>query len=170
MMASGYVSKPCVEGFMQGINKWRVSMLLVLAQVLGCAAGGAEPQVGADRARVMAAEWAQLRQAKGHFAGGEWRQDLDAWQGRKHQLMQELAAEVLAARGDASAVLALLGEPDAKVAVDQADYADWQRRTDWQGSAGPLLWSYHWRGQHDQLLVAFSAGRVSAVGWLYAWE
>lgn len=156
---------------MQGINGLRIGMLLLaLGLVLGCASGVAEQQAGADKGHAMAVEWAQLRQAKGHFAGGEWRQDLDAWQGRKHQLMQELAAEVLAARGDTPAVLALLGEPDAKVMVDQADYADWQRRTEWQGSPGPLLWSYHWRGQHDQLLVAFSEGRVSAVGWLYAWE
>lgn len=156
---------------MQGINGLRVGMLLlILGLALGCASGGAEQQVAADKGGAMAAEWTQLRQAKGHSAGGEWQQDLDAWQGRKHQLMQTLAAEVLAARSDTPAVLALLGEPDAKVTIDQADYADWQRRTDWQGSPGPLLWSYHWRGQHDQLLVAFSAGRVSAVGWLYAWE
>ena len=156
---------------MQGINRLRIGMvLLALALAVGCASGVAQQRVGVDKARPMAAEWAQLRQTKGHFAGGEWRQDLDAWQGRKHQLMQELAAEVLAARSDTSAVLALLGEPDASVTVDQADYADWQRRTEWQGSLGPLLWSYHWRGQHDQLLLAFSEGRVSAVGWLYAWE
>lgn len=156
---------------MQRINGLRMGVLLLaLGLAVGCASGGTEQQVGADKAHAMAAEWTQLRQAKGHFAGGEWRQDLDAWQGRKHQLMQALAAEVLAAHSDTPAVLALLGEPDARVTIDQADYADWQRRTEWQGSPGPLLWSYHWRGQHDQLLVAFSEGRVSAVGWLYAWE
>ena len=83
---------------MQGINGLRVGMLLTLGLVLGCASGGTEQQVGAEEGRTMAAEWTQLRQGKGHFAGGEWRQDLDAWQGRKHQLMQALAAEVLAAR------------------------------------------------------------------------
>ncbi|WP_339409196.1 hypothetical protein [Pseudomonas sp. EA_35y_Pfl2_R5] len=156
---------------MQGINGLRIGMLLLtLGLALGCASGGAQQQAGVDKGYAMAVEWTQLRQAKGHFAGGEWREDLDAWQGRKHQLMQALAAEVLVARGDTPTVLALLGEPDAKVTVGQADYVDWQRRTEWQGNPGPLLWSYHWRGQHDQLLVAFSEGRVSAVGWLYAWE
>jgi hypothetical protein len=156
---------------MQGMNGVRTVMLMVsMALTMGCASDETQQQVNARGAAATAAEWAQLRQAKGHFSGGEWRQELDAWQGRKHQLMQGLAKDVLAARGDAPDVLALMGEPDFKVVADQADYADWLRRADWQGTPGPLLWSYHWRGQHDQLLVAFSAGRVSAVGWLYAWE
>jgi hypothetical protein len=156
---------------MQGMNGVRTVMLMVsMALTMGCASDETQQQVNARGAAATAAEWAQLRQAKGHFSGGEWRQELDAWQGRKHQLMQGLAKDVLAARGDALDVLALMGEPDFKVVADQADYADWLRRADWQGTPGPLLWSYHWRGQHDQLLVAFSAGRVSAVGWLYAWE
>ncbi|MHA6491860.1 hypothetical protein ACX0MV_01280 [Pseudomonas borbori] len=156
---------------MRGMNGLRIgALLLTVGLVAGCASGAAEPHKDADEARAMASEWAQLRQAKGHFTGGEWQQELDAWQGRKHQLMQGLGKELLAAHSDTPAVLALLGEPDGKVTVDQADYADWQRRTEWQGSLGPLLWSYHWRGQHDQLLVAFTEGRVSAVGWLYAWE
>lgn len=156
---------------MQGINGLRIGMLLLaVGLALGCASGEVEQQAGADKGHATAAEWTQLRQARGHFAGGEWHQDLDAWQGRKHQLMQELAERVLAARSDTPAVLALLGEPDSKVTVNQADYVDWQRRTEWQGRPGPLLWSYHWRGQHDQLLVSFSEGQVSAVGWLYAWE
>ena len=137
--------------------------LLPLCAALGCSAGPGpqDPQ---------AAEWAQLRQQRGHFDGAAWNKDLDAWQGRKHQLLQSLAERLLAEKPDQAGVRALMGEPDVQMAADGAEYADWLRRTEWRGEPGERLWSYHWRGNHDQLLVAFAGARVSAVGWLYAWE
>ena len=56
------------------------------------------------------------------------------------------------------------------MAPGTAEHADWLRRTEWRGAPAGALWSYHWRGEHDQLLVAFAGERVVAVGWLYAWE
>lgn len=137
--------------------------LLPLLLALGCSAG----PVAQDR---LAAEWAQLRQQRGHFDGSPWRQDLDAWQGRKHQVLQELAERLLSERPDETGARALMGEPDRQVAPGTAEHADWLHRTEWRGEPGGLLWSYHWRGEHDQLLVAFAGERVVAVGWLYAWE
>jgi hypothetical protein len=131
---------------------------------LGCSAGPA-PGDGAE-----AREWAQLRQQRGHFDGAVWNKDLDAWQGRKHQLMQSLAERLFSERPNEAGVRALMGEPDVRVAADGAEYADWLRRTEWRGEPGEQLWSYQWRGNHDQLLVSFDGERVSAVGWLYAWE
>ena len=64
----------------------------------------------------------------------------------------------------------LMGEPDRQVAPGTAEHADWLRRTEWRGAPAGALWSYHWRGEHDQLLVALAGERVVAVGWLYAWE
>jgi hypothetical protein len=139
------------------------ALSLLVAQ--GCSAGPA-PTVQAD----LAAEWAQLRQQQGHFGGGPWSQELDAWQGRKHQLLQVLAERLLTERPDEAGVRELMGEPDRQLGADSAEYADWLRRTEWRGEPGGQLWSYHWRGNHDQLLLAIVAGRVRAVGWLYAWE
>jgi hypothetical protein len=137
---------------------------LTLLASLGCSAG---PAPAGDS---QAAEWIQLRQQRGHFDGAAWNKDLDAWQGHKHQLLQSLAERLLAEQPDQAGVRTLMGEPDGRVGADGAEYADWLRRTEWRGEPGEQLWSYHWRGNHDQLLVAFSGARVSAVGWLYAWE
>lgn len=146
---------------MKPISCLCATLLLVLC---GCA----QTAPAADDAQ--AAEWRELRQVPGHHAGGAWRQDLDAWQGRKHQLMQSLAERLLAEKPDAAGVRALMGEPDRRVAAGAAEHADWLRRAQWQGAPDGELWSYHWRGDHDQLLVAMVGGRVGAVGWLYAWE
>ena len=140
-----------------------LAFLLPLLLALGCSAGPAAQD-------PLAAEWAQLRQQRGYFDGSPWRQDLDAWQGRKHQLMQELAERLLHERPDGAGVRRLMGEPDRQVAPGTAEHADWLRRTEWRGAPVGALWSYHWRGEHDQLLVALAGERVVAVGWLYAWE
>ncbi|MEO4046987.1 hypothetical protein AAFN46_07820 [Pseudomonas sp. CAU 1711] len=144
------------------------SVSCLCATLLLALCGCAHTAVAEDAA--LAAEWRELRQVAGHHAGGPWRQDLDAWQGRKHQLMQSLAERLLAEKPDAAGVRALMGEPDRRVAAGAAEHADWLRRTQWQGEPDGELWSYHWRGDHDQLLVAMVGGRVGAVGWLYAWE
>ena len=138
---------------------------LPLLASLGCSAG---PAPAGDS--TQAEEWAQLRQQRGHFDGAAWNKDLDAWQGRKHQLLQSLAERLFNERPNEAGVRALMGEPDVRVAAAGAEYADWLRRTEWRGEPGERLWSYHWRGNHDQLLVSFDGERVSAVGWLYAWE
>lgn len=140
----------------------RFNLLLAVPLLLafGC-------QAGPD---ATSAEWWQLRAQRGHFEGGTWNKELDAWQGRKHQVMQRLADRLLEQRPREEGVRALMGEPDRVVPAGSAKHADWLRRTEWRGTPGGTLWSYHWRGNHDQLLVAFDAQRVAAVGWLYAWE
>jgi hypothetical protein len=153
-----------LRGFMNGFSALFIA--LPLLATLGCSAAPATAE--ADTA--LSAEWMQLRQQQGHFAGGSWRQELDAWQGRKHQLLQELAARLLRERPDEAEVRALMGEPDQRVEPGTAEHADWLRRTEWRGEPAGPLWSYHWRGNHDQLLVSFDGARVGAVGWLYAWE
>lgn len=148
----------------QFMRRWRWLIYLpFLLPVLGCSAGPATQD-------PLAAEWAQLRQQRGHFDGAAWNQELDAWQGSKHRLMQALAERLLAERPDARGVRALMGEPDQQIDAVASEFADWSRRTEWRGEPGEQLWSYQWRGAHDRLLVAFTGARVSAVGWLYAWE
>ena len=149
---------------MNGFSALFIALSLLAS--LGCSAG---PVPGGEHA-ALSAEWAQLRRQQGHFDGGAWSKDLDAWQGRKHQVLQSLAERLLSERPEAGGVRELMGEPDGQVAAAAAEYADWLRRTEWRGEPGERLWSYQWRGNHDQLLVAFSGERVSAVGWLYAWE
>ncbi|KQU74241.1 hypothetical protein ASE08_27540 [Rhizobacter sp. Root16D2] len=69
-----------------------------------------------------------------------------------------------------------MGEPDARVACPSAECDGVVRlmeaRADGERSvaSGTQLWVYQWRGQHDRLVFAVLAGKVSEVGWAFALE
>ncbi|MCJ8168250.1 hypothetical protein [Atopomonas sediminilitoris] len=131
-----------------------------------CASSGVPPALGQD-----AAAWSQLRQQVGHFNGGEWRADVDQWQGKKHQLMNRLLAYSWGQRLNPSQLLAVWGEPDRRITAQQPEYADLLRMTEWQGQPAGVLWIYDWRGQHDQLIFALDeTGDLRAAGWMMVWE
>ena len=124
--------------------------------------------------------WQALRQARGHFDGAPWRDDVDRWQGRKHVLMQTLAERLLQAQASAERVSQTLGQPDAELAPGQPAHVDavarlaQRRRPDalalLPAPSDAGLWLYRWRGAHDQLGLLFERGRVVATGWLYELE
>jgi hypothetical protein len=107
-----------------------------------------------------AAQWGRdyvaLRQVHGHFDGGTWTADVDQWQGRKHRLMQCLAAEFSAPGATTAQLLARMGTPDTRQRCPA------KRRCE--------QWAYHWRGTHDRLVFAVAAGRVKQVDWDLALE
>ncbi|TRX74613.1 hypothetical protein [Pseudomonas mangiferae] len=120
--------------------------------------------------RALATDFATLRQTRGHFDGAPWNAELDAWQGRKHQVMQALLARVRQGGYDAARVRTLLGAPDETWPAGDPEGAALRDQVEWQGRPAGELWAYHWRGRHDRLLFAFERGRLRASGWLYAGE
>ena len=118
------------------------------------------------------AQWRQLRLQAGHFSGGVWRDEVDRWGGSKHQVMRTLAAQLVQRRAAVRQVHAWLGAPDARQSVGTAPPAGLTEPC--AGGLAPaaghvLLW-YHWRGTHDQLVLALQAGRVVGCAWQYAGE
>jgi hypothetical protein len=137
------------------------AVVLALSNV-GCA----QAQPGAD----LATQWQALRPLRGHFDGAAWNADVDRWQGRKHMLMQSLAAQAQGERLARDALLQRMGVPDAVWRPGQAEHASAVEQTQWRGTPAGELLVYHWRGQHDRLLFALDQGRVVATGWLMVQE
>ena len=125
-------------------------------------------------ANAWALEFRALRAVHGHFAGGPWTPDVDAWQGRKHKLMLCLAEHVAKAPTGSAALRELMGPPDETVPCPSAACMKLLPGIQWQGAAptsSPAgLWIYHWRGRHDRLVFSLATGVVQANGWLHDHE
>lgn len=126
----------------------------------------AEPATLSSEAQQLAQQWHELRGKPGHFSGGQWDEQVDKWQGRKHQLMQQLFDLAWNERYTPSQLRSLLGAPDKVWTPTEAGYADWLRMTEWRGHPTGEFWAYAWRGQHDQLLFAVEGNQLKAAGWL----
>jgi hypothetical protein len=118
----------------------------------------------------LALQWRLLRVQKGHFDGAAWNDDVDLWQGRKHQLMQALAQRARDQAVPEATLLQWMGPPDAEFKSGQPAYADAVQRIQWQGTPRGDLLVYNWRARHDRLLLAVHLGRVVASGWLLTLE
>jgi hypothetical protein len=129
-------------------------------------AGCAQAQPGAD----VAAQWQALRPLRGHFDGAAWNADVDRWQGRKHVLMQALAAQALDERLARDVLTQRMGAPDALWRAGQPEHKSATQQAQWRGAPSGELLVYDWRGQHDRLLFAVDQGRVVATGWLMVQE
>jgi hypothetical protein len=141
-----------------------------LATVLtACAIAEPLPTLPVE-AQLLAQQWQAMRARPGHFAGGEWDDQVDKWQGAKHQLMQQLFDLAWGDRYDVAQLRALLGAPDRVWTPAADEYANWLRMTEWHGQPAGELWAYEWRGQHDQLLFAVEGEQVRAAGWLLMYE
>lgn len=157
----------------EGSNKMNKVIFWVLAMAACC--GNSRACEGDDA--QLAKEFAALRTVRGHFDGGNWTADVDRWQGRKHQLMQCLAAGLSAAAGTPVArVRERMGEPDARVECPSAACDGVVRLMEARGEGAPVvatarqLWVYQWRGNHDRLVFSVVGGKVSGVGWALALE
>lgn len=118
------------------------------------------------RLRANATAFRALRQTRGHFAGETWNPDVDAWNGRKHRVMNALAEALGDGTHTANEVVALLGPPDEVLGPD-SHY--WQHDRAIPSNASRLL-AYHWRGRHDFLYFICVGNRVIAARWFMALE
>lgn len=114
----------------------------------------------------------ELRSTKGHFSGGAWSPDVDAWGGAKHRVMQCLAGHATAQALRAAPLRRLMGAPDEVLRCPSAACTEALGKAEGSAAAHAPgeLWLYDWRGRHDRLLLVLSAGTVRGSGWLYARE
>lgn len=110
----------------------------------------------------LGAEFRELRSVRGHFGGGGWVEAVDAWGGRKHQLMQELG-EALADAPEIR-IQEIMGPPDC---VSRPGDLSW---TLVAPPAGTHLLVYEWRGMHDFLYFARDGSAALGSGWWMAGE
>ena len=150
-----------------------IAALWLSAGLLGCASGTGPRPVDSkhghrqhpDEVGNWANTFRQLRQRRGHFAGGAWQADIDQWQGIKHRTMQQLAAYADRQQLNLEQLTALLGPPDALLVEMPAHLSRL-----FAGLAVDELVAYHWRGKHDVLYLALTDNQVVAARWWYAYE
>lgn len=148
----------------------RLWLLAGASSALALAQGACAQPGRAAAIDELAAQWRALRTQRGHFDGAAFNADVDRWQGRKHVLMQQLAAHALEQRLHSGALRRLLGTPDETWREGQGDHAAALQQARWQGTPRGTLAVFHWRGRHDRLVFALHADRVVAAGWLYTLE
>jgi hypothetical protein len=120
----------------------------------------------------LAAEFRRLRAVQGHFQGGRWNADVDAWAGRKHQIMIELGSCLGWAGCRRGQVTDLLGPPDLLVGPGHLVFDRVIREAEFEKPRGKpyKLLIYYWRGAHDLLYFASSGGAILGSGWWHAYD
>ena len=181
----------CLLVGVESIDMWKaksqshskVLMFAVSLFLAGCAVHASAPgnilsmtpekcDDAGESVERLAAEFRELRATPGHFAGGEWNDDLDEWMGRKHQVMIELRS-VLGSGGYSEAeVIEHLGLPDEMVRRGDELFTLVSSLPEFEEPATGSceLFIYHWRGAHDFLYFISSDETIVGSGWWYAGE
>jgi hypothetical protein len=115
----------------------------------------------------LAAEFRVLRAQRGHFSGGEWNDAVDRWDGRKHQVMRQLADALGDGTHSRADIIAMIGEPDDVLRAGARGFADAYGGGD---DRVRQLLVYEWRGRHDFLFFTSDGTRVFAADWWFALE
>ena len=121
---------------------------------------------------TVAAEFRELRQVRGHFQGGEWCRDVDAWGGRKHRAMEALRQALGQPGTPLARVLSLMGTPEVRMGEPGPSLPESEALL-WRLAApvsGEELLIYEWRGRHDFLYFWIRDGQVSRCDWWMALE
>lgn len=120
----------------------------------------------------LADEFQTLRAISGQFGGGEWHDDVDQWQGRKHQVMLALEEALGAGKYDCSQLTTLLGPADHVVIEGDTLFINHiQSLPEYNTFAtSDVFLVYEWRGTHDFLFFAIQNDQVTASGWWHAGE
>lgn len=162
---------------LRGHGQEMVVALLVIASCAGptstapesTAEQGCEVSVELQQ---LAAEFRSLREVQGHFQGGPWIDEVDAWMGRKHQVMIELG-EQLEGRGcRRGQITEHLGAPDLIVGPGDPLFEQVTEEAEFPGSPGEAyeLLIYYWREARDFLYFAARGDIVTCSGWWHAYE
>lgn len=119
-----------------------------------------------EKLETLSNEFKQLRAQQGYYSGGIWDRDIDAWNGRKHAVMNELAGHILESECSFQHILALMAEPDDLIQYDDPRVADFTRA---EGFTDPGFFViYFWRQNHDYLAFTVQADRTVYADWVYA--
>jgi hypothetical protein len=151
-----------------------IPVLLVSIGVWGNAQA-CDTEMDNASADKFSSSFRELRSTKGHFEGGNWSREVDAWGGAKHVAMQCLALHATAQKLSAAALGQLMGAPDETLRCPSSACSALLRHAEWRGGKKPPrgvkeVWIYRWRGEHDRLALALSHGAVLNDGWLLVHE
>ena len=119
----------------------------------------------------LAEEFQALRHIPGHFGGGDWHDDVDQWQGYKHQVMLALGKQLGNGEYGRSQLIALLGPSDHIVTGGNPLFDSIQSLPEYKDLTGSEEFLvYEWRSTHDFLFFAISNDQIAGSGWWYASE
>jgi hypothetical protein len=123
-----------------------------------------------DAIEQMAAEFRSLRVIPGHFTGGLWKDDVDRWMGRKHELMLKLGSRLAGGEYDQTDIINLLGPPDNTVRRGDRLFDQINRRSSYKASTDGSykFLVYYWRGKHDFLFFTCQDNFIISSDWWYA--
>jgi hypothetical protein len=152
---------------------YRKLSLIFILFLAGCVGGDDTLSTDDDFSITdIAAEFQDLRTVKGHFAGGDWNDDVDKWMGRKHQLMIQLGSRLGTGEYSKAQVVQWLAPPDliARAGDDLFELVSSQPDFEKTEAGVHEFLVYHWRGTHDFLYFGVQDERVANSGWWYAGE
>lgn len=136
---------------------WRMGLCLLLTATACAPQRQPDPVIQASPVAELALKadaFRQLRTLKGHFTGGTWNADTDAFNGKRHQVMLELEQLLQGKLLTRAELVTLLGEPDAVRSAPE--------------SGEQLV--YFWRGWHDYLFFTLIEGQPLHAEWYFAYE
>ena len=119
---------------------------------------------------ALAVEYRNLRTIPGHFGGGTWNEDVDKWNGRKQQIMNQLGDCLGTGKYSKSEIIQLMGKPD-RISTKGDNFfplIEHTRQNKPQGDYEYLV--YFWRGGHDFLYFTYQEETIIDSGWWMAWE
>ena len=119
----------------------------------------------------LAEEFRVLRPVQGHFDGGEWQDEVDQWQGRKHRLMLELETQLDDRDFSRTQLVTLLGPPDHTVTGGDPLFEQIKSLPTYElfTEVDEFL-VYEWRGVHDFLFFAIQDDHLTGSDWWYSNE
>ena len=161
-------------------TRHKQALTLALLLLAGCVGpvhtpSGSPAEQGCDLptgTQELAAELEHLRAVRGHFQGGPWIDDVDAWMGRKHQVMIELGSRLGGGGCARTQVTDLLGPPDQIARPGDAVFDQVSRQAEFQNPPGEAyeLLLYYWRGARDFLYFTSEGGTILGSGWWHVYE
>ena len=120
---------------------------------------------------LLTEEFRALRPIAGQFSGGQWDDEVDQWQGKKHRVMLALEERLGDGSYGRSQLTTLLGPADFIVTGGDALFEQIQSLPEYETFApSDEFLIYEWRGTHDFLFFASQQDRIIASGWWYAGE
>ncbi|KAJ3005955.1 UNVERIFIED_CONTAM: hypothetical protein HDU68_004333 [Siphonaria sp. JEL0065] len=123
----------------------------------------------------------ELRQISGHFNGGPaFVKDVDGYNGKKHQVLDQLLAQLGIPGTPLSTLTKTMGSPDEVIPEGHESIAALMPGPVLSGFAQvavppknevSLYAIYHWRGRHDYIwFLIDTEGKVAKSGWYIAGE
>ena len=130
-----------------------------------------------EQTAKLISRYQELRERRRSSSDGEFDKDLDAHDGKLHQVLAALGNEFRHPPNTKQNIIACLGEPDAIrsddhmrrfLAIYQSERRKAGRQPLPQGEREYLI--YFWRGWHDFLFFINEDGRIIDSGWWFAYE